>query len=95
MKTRPVKAISARISGIVQGVGFRYATVFEARRLQVRGFVRNMPDGTVEAVGEGAERDVDALVAWLHRGPPGALVRDVTIKEIPYSGEFNRFSVDY
>jgi len=89
------KAFAARVTGIVQGVGFRYATVFEARRLGVNGYVRNLPDGSVETVGEGRDRDVAALLAWLEKGPPGAVVRRIQTAERPYTGRFDRFTVEY
>jgi acylphosphatase len=60
------------VRGRVQGVGFRYATVSEARRLGLHGWARNAPDGSVEIIAEGAVADVQALIAWCHQGPPSA-----------------------
>ena len=68
------------VSGSVQGVGFRYATRDRARSRGIAGHVRNLPDGTVEAVFEGAPDAVDALVAWCARGPTGARVDDVKVE---------------
>ncbi|HLA24756.1 MAG TPA: acylphosphatase [bacterium] len=65
------------ISGSVQGVGFRLFAERAARRHGVAGFVRNLPDGRVEAVAEGSSEGVRGFVAELARGPRGALVRDV------------------
>ena len=65
------------ISGSVQGVGFRLFAERAARRHGVAGFVRNLPDGRVEAVAEGSPEGVRGFVAELARGPRGALVRDV------------------
>ena len=65
------------VSGRVQGVGFRYATISEARRLGLRGWARNAPDGSVEIVAEGDPASVRALIDWCHRGPPSARVRAV------------------
>jgi acylphosphatase len=63
----------------VQGVGFRYATADEARRLGVRGWVRNLDSGGVEGVFEGQLRSVEALVSWCRAGPPGSYVRDCQV----------------
>jgi acylphosphatase len=57
------------VHGSVQGVGFRWSCSREAERLGVRGWVRNRPDGTVEAVAEGDAAAVEELVAWLRHGP--------------------------
>jgi acylphosphatase len=62
------------VRGLVQGVGFRYATRTEARRLGLRGWVRNRADGSVEVVAVGAEPELDALARWAGRGPRGARV---------------------
>jgi acylphosphatase len=63
----------------VQGVGFRYATADEARRRHLRGWVRNLDSGTVEAVFEGPHTSVEDMVRWCEDGPPGAFVRDVRV----------------
>ena len=78
-----------RISGRVQGVGFRYSMVEEARLLGLNGWVRNRSDGTVEAVVDGSPPAVDAILAWARRGPPGARVTHVHIAETP--GTFEGF----
>jgi acylphosphatase len=95
MNTHVRKAVSVRVTGIVQGVGFRYAAVFAARRLRITGCVRNLSDGSVEATGEGTERDVAAFIAWFHQGPPGAVIRDVTVTERPFTGRYDRFIIEY
>jgi acylphosphatase len=66
-----------RISGRVQGVGFRYATRQAAEQFGLSGWVRNRPDGTVEASATGATATLDAFEQWLQRGPPGARVKQV------------------
>jgi acylphosphatase len=62
---------------VVQGVGFRWFTMREARRLDLAGWVRNAADGSVEVLVEGSEGAVDRLVDELRRGPDGASVADV------------------
>ena len=66
-----------RISGRVQGVGFRYAACAEAQRLGVTGWVRNLPNGDVEALACGAADRVQAFEEWLWRGPRAAQVTEV------------------
>ncbi len=63
-----------RISGRVQGVGFRYWTQQEAKRLGLSGWVCNRPDSTVEAEASGSGDLLDAFEKWLQQGPPGARV---------------------
>lgn len=66
-----------RVSGRVQGVGYRASLQHEARRLGVSGWVRNRGDGTVEALLQGSPQAVEALLDWARRGPPGAKVNDI------------------
>jgi len=67
------------VSGVVQGVWFRGSTQSEAERLGVSGWVRNLPDGSVEAVFEGPGEAVDSMVAWTRTGPPRAIVERVDV----------------
>lgn len=68
-----------RITGRVQGVGFRYAMQDEAARRGVNGWVRNRSDGSVEALLQGEAGAVETLTAWARRGPPGARVTEVKV----------------
>lgn len=68
------------ISGHVQGVFFRATTREQADRLGVAGWVRNLPDGRVEAVLEGPRPAVQACLQWCHHGPPGARVTGVEVE---------------
>jgi acylphosphatase len=68
------------IYGYVQGVGFRFAVERAARSRDVSGWVRNRPDGAVEAVFEGEREDVEALVELCRRGPRGADVERVDVE---------------
>lgn len=74
------------ISGRVQGVSYRFYTVEKANQLQINGWVRNLPDGRVEAVFEGNKPSVTAIIAWCHNGPPAAVVRDVAVEYEPPEG---------
>jgi acylphosphatase len=77
------------ISGRVQGVNYREAMRQEAGRLGVTGWVRNRRDGSVEAVVDGEASEVQAMIAWAHRGPPSARVTGVQVSE--HAGSFMSF----
>jgi acylphosphatase len=81
------------VRGRVQGVFFRGSMCDEARRFGVRGWVRNQPDGSVDAVAEGSRAAVDRLIIWAHTGPPGALVTNVEVRWEPARGELTEFSI--
>jgi len=81
------------IEGRVQGVWFRESTRIEAVSLGVFGWVRNLPDGTVEALAEGPEEAVKGLVSWCHHGPPVARVDHVHEKYQEWKGEFQSFEI--
>jgi acylphosphatase len=85
-------ARNALVSGIVQGVAFRYYTQSRARELGVCGWVSNLPDGCVEVWAEGPAAAVEELISWLHRGPPSARVEEVEVREETPSGA-ERFDV--
>jgi len=94
MESRPAKARAhVIVSGIVQGVFFRSSVRDEARRSGLTGWVRNLPNGRVEAVLEGPRERVATVVAWCRQGPPGAEVSDVEAEWEPYSGDFDSFSI--
>lgn len=80
------------VSGRVQGVFFRGATVDEARRLGVAGWVRNLPDGRVEVLAEGERGALEALVAFCRRGPPAARVDDVEATWSAFAGDLGAFA---
>ena len=81
------------VSGLVQGVFFRQYTKQKAQRLGVSGWVRNLPDGRVEAVFEGNESEVKEMVEICKKGPSNAKVENVEVAWEVFKGEFNGFSV--
>lgn len=80
-------------TGLVQGVNFRWHTRMNAERLNVSGWVMNLPNGSVRGCFEGEEGDVNALVAWCRRGPDWARVDEITVTRDEYRGEFDGFEV--
>jgi acylphosphatase len=86
------KAVDVRITGVVQGVSFRYYARAEATRLGVAGWVRNERDGSVAGHFEGGEDAVDALVDWCRHGPPHAEVEGVEVTGSTTTGA-DRFEV--
>jgi acylphosphatase len=83
----------AFVSGQVQGVGFRAWTREQALNLKLTGWVKNLSDGRVEAVIEGPDGNVAALLKLMERGPKAARVEQVDAKDEPYTGEFKTFDV--
>lgn len=81
------------ITGVVQGVFFRRGIADLARRVGVRGYVRNLPDGRVEALAEGEKTGLDELIRFCHAGPPGARVLRVHVEWSDYTGEFHGFKI--
>jgi acylphosphatase len=81
------------ISGDVQGVGFRFYTRIKARNLDLKGFVRNLDSGEVEAIFEGEEDKVKEIIDWCKEGPHSALVKDIRVDFEEYTGEFESFEV--
>ncbi|HEX9716158.1 MAG TPA: acylphosphatase [Desulfurivibrionaceae bacterium] len=89
------KRVVTRVEGLVQGVYFRDYAQKEARALELSGWVRNRPDGTVEAVLEGEEEKVALMIAWLHTGPPQAEVKEVQVTEEQPLGDKTAFAIRY
>jgi len=80
-----------RVRGRVQGVGFRWFVTERARSLDVKGFVRNLPDGSVEIEAEGDPRALDRLLEAVRRGPPAASVADVDVTRSEGPARFREF----
>ncbi len=83
------------IKGRVQGVNFRYYTQREAQKHNLTGWVRNLPDGSVAALFEGDEDEVEAMVQWCRHGPPSAQVTEMIVQPEDYRGEFQSFSIQF
>ncbi|KAA9107670.1 acylphosphatase [Microbacterium rhizomatis] len=83
-----MRRVHVIVSGQVQGVGYRYTARMIAREARVTGWVRNRPDGTVEAEIEGPGDAVDEMLAWMAEGPPGSRVDAARVTEVePIGGQ--------
>ncbi len=89
-----MKRAHVKIYGKVQGVWFRAHTKEMAEKLGIKGWVRNVPDGSVEAVFEGEEENLEEMIRWCHHGPPLARVTKVEIKYEEPKGE-KEFRIRY
>lgn len=85
----------AVITGIVQGVFFRLETRRAAEQHRVKGWVRNRSDGSVEAVFEGPQNQVDAVLRWCRQGPARSAVDRVDVNWEDFSGQYSRFEITY
>jgi acylphosphatase len=83
------------VTGRVQGVFFRDSTRQAALALGLSGMVRNLPDGSVEIVAEGGQKELDDLVLWAHQGPTAATVTEVAVTWEEPQGAFASFTVEY
>jgi acylphosphatase len=83
------------VSGRVQGVFFRQTTQQKAQSFGVKGWVKNLPDGRVEAVFEGEENAIKALVDFSRKGPRGALVTDFSVDWETFVDDFDDFEIVY
>jgi acylphosphatase len=83
------------VSGRVQGVFFRDSTKRRAKKLGIKGWVKNLPDGRVEAVFEGKKDRVEQIINWAKRGPIFAKVNNLDLEWQEYKGEFSDFEIVY
>jgi acylphosphatase len=86
-----LKRMYIRVFGIVQGVGFRRYVQINAVRLGIKGYAKNLPDGSVEVVAEGYEESLNKLLIVIQRGPPLSKVENIEYKIDEYKGEFSSF----
>jgi acylphosphatase len=87
-----MKHINLKISGRVQGVGFRYSARSAARFYNIKGFVRNEPDGSVYVEAEGENENIRKFAEWCHIGPGGGKIDEVIISEGNMRG-FEKFDI--
>ncbi|MFP4482740.1 MAG: acylphosphatase [Thermovirgaceae bacterium] len=71
------KEVYVRVSGIVQGVGFRWRALQKAGELSLKGWIRNRPDGDVDALLQGDAEKIRKMIDWMEQGPPHAIVRGI------------------
>ena len=90
-----MQTVHVLIKGQVQGVFFRNYTEKKAIELRLNGWVKNMADGTVEAVFSGEEKDVTAIIASLHTGSPNSKVEKVTVNDFLAREDFSNFEIIY
>jgi len=88
-------AVQVVVHGYVQGVFFRAFVSGRAGELDLNGYVRNLPDGTVEVRAEGEKKQLERLISHLRAGPPAARVERVATSWSGYSGDYSGFSVRY
>ena len=87
--------LSVIVGGLVQGVGFRHATYMEARSLGLTGWVKNLPDGRVEACFEGDRPTLESMLEWCRKGPYLSRVEQVESTWDCASGEFSSFDIAF
>ncbi|WP_416416718.1 acylphosphatase [Paenarthrobacter aromaticivorans] len=85
--------VTARITGVVQGVGFRYWTARKADELMLKGTVRNNSDGSVQLVAEGPVSEAEALVSWLHSPRAPGRIENIEFDVSDATGEFDQFRI--
>ena len=83
-----------QIKGSVQGVGFRFSARNAAYACQIKGFVKNMPDGDVYIEAEGPTYNLNKFLAWCHEGPASARIREVIVSDGPYKN-FTNFDIKF
>ncbi|NIX15171.1 MAG: acylphosphatase [Candidatus Dadabacteria bacterium] len=90
-----IKRIHLIVHGIVQGVNFRFSTQQKAQSLGLVGWVRNKKDGTVEAVAEGSDEEINKFISWCKTGPKMAKVTKVDITEVASSSKLAEFTIEF
>lgn len=88
-------SLKARVTGRVQGVGYRFFTELVAQEIGVSGYTMNCSDGSVEVIAEGERAALQRFLRQLERGPSGARVERVEESWGPYTGQFTGFGVRF
>ena len=87
-----MKTVHIKVHGRVQGVFFRQGTKEKAVMFRLNGWVRNLPDGTVEITATGDEQNIEKLIQWCQQGPPRAVVNKVEVTDSPLNN-FTSFEI--
>lgn len=87
-----MKHLNIKIFGLVQGVFFRATAKEQSDKLNIKGFAKNLPDGSVYIEAEGEKEDLDRFIHWCHQGPSMAQVKKVETSEDPLK-KFKEFTV--
>lgn len=90
-----MKCVRIIIRGYVQGVFFRSNTRSLALKLNLKGFVRNLSDGSVEVIAEGSESSLNKLIEFCNKGPKNALVEEVKVRRLSPKDSFKTFDINY
>lgn len=90
-----IKRLNLKITGIVQGVGYRYYAQKEAQKRGFTGYVRNTADGGVEVIAEGNEGDLKDFKNWCYNGVGSAIVQKIEASWAEATGEFSDFKIEY
>lgn len=83
------------VTGRVQGVSFRYYTLRKAESLGLTGWVKNLPNGSVQVLIEGNKAEVEQMIEWLRTGPSLANVKEIDYHFSEYTGEYDRFDIAF
>jgi len=89
----PVKSVYLVISGLVQGVGFRYFAEHKAAEFNISGWVKNTPDGKVEIKATGEPENLDVFIDYMKTGPTRAIIKLFSVSEITPLRTFTNFTI--
>lgn len=87
------KTVFIIITGRVQSVGFRYFALYKAQQTDVTGWVKNTVTGDVEIEASGTQSKLDVFIDWIKTGPPRAIIKSISVAEIPNERSFTNFTI--